>query len=195
MTSDPRCTIPTAWRSITPRRGNSGAHSAIRGTCRSAPFRIQSARLRPDCRGRRTFIHTRTWNPNSKKRPSLWAEPIGDWGRGRVQLIEIPTKEEIHDKLQALAAEESLQAKGEHTYTYRLHWGPGHAPRSRRWSDFLERASARKGDDAKIFVLDLIGERLKSDRSQTAYEAMSRLKKAEIKNIVTQPNRQPAAGD
>jgi glucans biosynthesis protein len=32
-------------------------------------------------------------------RPSLWAEPIGDWGEGAVQLVEIPTKEEIHDNI------------------------------------------------------------------------------------------------
>ncbi len=32
-------------------------------------------------------------------RPSLWVEPIGDWGEGSVRLIEIPTKEEIHDNI------------------------------------------------------------------------------------------------
>src|SRR5262249_52761894 len=36
-----------------------------------------------------------------ERRPSLWVEPIGDWGEGAVHLIEIPTKEEIHDNLVA----------------------------------------------------------------------------------------------
>ena len=36
-----------------------------------------------------------------ERRPSLWAEPIGDWGEGAVKLIEIPTKEEIHDNIAA----------------------------------------------------------------------------------------------
>ncbi|MFH7346738.1 glucan biosynthesis protein, partial [Pseudomonas syringae group genomosp. 7] len=31
------------------------------------------------------------------RRPSLWVEPLGDWGEGAVQLIEIPTDDEIHD--------------------------------------------------------------------------------------------------
>ncbi len=62
---------------------------------------------------------------NFEKRPSLWAEPIGDWGEGSVQLIEIPTKEEIHDNIAGFwRPKNPLQAKGEHTYTYRLHWGP-----------------------------------------------------------------------
>ena len=38
---------------------------------------------------------------NFERRPSLWAEPIGDWGEGAVQLVEIPTKEEIHDNIAA----------------------------------------------------------------------------------------------
>ncbi|HEX5508685.1 MAG TPA: glucan biosynthesis protein G, partial [Pseudolabrys sp.] len=36
-----------------------------------------------------------------EKRPSLWVEPIGDWGEGNAQLVEIPTKEEIHDNIVA----------------------------------------------------------------------------------------------
>jgi glucans biosynthesis protein len=60
-----------------------------------------------------------------ERRPSLWAEPIGDWGEGSVKLIEIPTKEEVHDNIASFWQPKSaLQAKGEHTYTYRLHWGP-----------------------------------------------------------------------
>jgi glucans biosynthesis protein len=48
-----------------------------------------------------------------------------------------------------------------------------------------------KGDDARIFVLDLIGDRLKSvDPSSIRGNVTA--EKAEIKNIVTQPN--PATG-
>ena len=35
------------------------------------------------------------------KRPSLWVEPKSDWGSGAVQLIEIPTDDEIHDNVVA----------------------------------------------------------------------------------------------
>src|SRR5690348_2523958 len=34
-----------------------------------------------------------------EKRPSAWAEPIGDWGVGAVPPIEIPTKQVIHDDI------------------------------------------------------------------------------------------------
>jgi len=34
-----------------------------------------------------------------ERRPSYWIEPLGDWGAGGVELVEIPTDEEIHDNI------------------------------------------------------------------------------------------------
>jgi periplasmic glucans biosynthesis protein len=126
-----------------------------------------------------------------ERRPSLWAEPIGDWGEGAIQLLEIPTKEEIHDNIASFWRPKTpLQAKGEHTYTYRLHWGPD-APKASSLARFSRTGVGAKGDDARIFVLDLIGERLKSvDPSSIRGNVTA--EKAEIRNIVTQPN--PATG-
>ena len=36
------------------------------------------------------------------RRPSLWVEPRGDWGRGAVQLVENATDDEIHDNIVAM---------------------------------------------------------------------------------------------
>jgi periplasmic glucans biosynthesis protein len=122
-----------------------------------------------------------------EKRPSLWAEPIGDWGEGTVQLIEIPTKEEIHDNVAGFWRPRNvLQAKGEHTYTYRLHWGPD-APNLASLARFSRTGVGSKGDDAKIFVLDLVGEKLKSLDPKSIRANVS-AEKAEIRNVVTQPN-------
>jgi glucans biosynthesis protein len=35
------------------------------------------------------------------KRPGYWVEPIGQWGEGRVDLVEIPTPDETHDNIVA----------------------------------------------------------------------------------------------
>ena len=122
-----------------------------------------------------------------EKRPSLWTEPIGDWGEGTVQLIEIPTKEEIHDNIAGFWRPKNvLQAKGEHTYTYRLHWGPD-APKLAPLARFLRTGVGAKGEDAKIFVLDLIGEKLKSVDPKSIRGNVT-AEKAEIRNVVTQPN-------
>jgi glucans biosynthesis protein len=58
------------------------------------------------------------------RRPSLWVEPIGDWGPGDVILVEIPSDRDIHDNIVAFWRPEApLPAGGETTITYRLTWG------------------------------------------------------------------------
>ncbi len=57
------------------------------------------------------------------RRPSLWVEPIGDWGRGSVQLIENPTDDEIHDNIVAMwVPEEPARAGASYDFSYRLYW-------------------------------------------------------------------------
>jgi glucans biosynthesis protein len=57
------------------------------------------------------------------RRPSLWVEPQGDWGEGAVQLVEIPTDDEIHDNIVAYwVPKEPVKAGSEWSFKYRLHW-------------------------------------------------------------------------
>jgi periplasmic glucans biosynthesis protein len=34
-----------------------------------------------------------------ERRASYWIEPLGHWGKGNVELVELPTREEIHDNI------------------------------------------------------------------------------------------------
>ena len=57
------------------------------------------------------------------KRPSVWVEPVGAWGEGAVQLVEIPTEEEIHDNIVAYWVPRApAEAGSEWSFRYRLHW-------------------------------------------------------------------------
>lgn len=57
------------------------------------------------------------------KRPSLWVEPKGDWGAGGVQLVEIPTDDEIHDNIAAYWVSKTPVKKGDAiAVDYRLTW-------------------------------------------------------------------------
>jgi glucans biosynthesis protein len=139
----------------------------------------------------KNFLEYQDIESNFEKRPSLWTEPIGDWGEGSVQLIEIPTKEEIHDNIAAFwRPKDPLQAKGEYTYIYRLHWGPD-TPKLSSLVRVVRTGVGARGEGTKIFVLDLIGERVKSIDPNSIRGNVS-AEKTEIKNIVTQPN--PAVG-
>ncbi|HLS69575.1 MAG TPA: glucan biosynthesis protein [Kiloniellales bacterium] len=56
-------------------------------------------------------------------RPSLWVEPLGDWGSGEVQLVEIPTDDEIHDNIVAFwVPRQPAEAGAALSFDYRLYW-------------------------------------------------------------------------
>ncbi|WP_084704690.1 glucan biosynthesis protein [Beijerinckia mobilis] len=57
------------------------------------------------------------------RRPSLWVEPVGGWGKGSVQLVEIPTNDEIHDNIVAMwVPDRAIGAGEEISLAYRLYW-------------------------------------------------------------------------
>lgn len=57
------------------------------------------------------------------RRPSVWVEPIGGWGEGAVQLLEIPTDDEIHDNIVAYWVPKKPVKAGESiSLDYRLYW-------------------------------------------------------------------------
>jgi periplasmic glucans biosynthesis protein len=57
------------------------------------------------------------------RRPSLWVEPLRDLGEGAVQLIEIPTDDEIHDNIVAAwVPAGQTQAGQRYDLAYRLFW-------------------------------------------------------------------------
>jgi len=58
------------------------------------------------------------------KRPAVWIEPLSGWGKGAVQLVEIPTNDEIYDNIVAFwNPAEQPQAGSALQFDYRLHWG------------------------------------------------------------------------
>ena len=56
-------------------------------------------------------------------RPSLWIEPLNDWGEGSVVLVEIPSDAEVNDNVVCFWRPKSpLQAKAETAFAYRQSW-------------------------------------------------------------------------
>jgi glucans biosynthesis protein len=47
----------------------------------------------------RDFASYQDLEARSELRPSAWVTPQGDWGKGRVELVEIPTKSDINDNI------------------------------------------------------------------------------------------------
>lgn len=59
-----------------------------------------------------------------ERRPNLWIEPRGDWGKGRIELVELPASDETSDNVVAYwRPEEPPQPERPAEIGYRMHWG------------------------------------------------------------------------
>ncbi|WP_342643253.1 glucan biosynthesis protein [Rhodoligotrophos ferricapiens] len=106
---------------------------------------------------RRDFDYYEDTEAHYEKRPTCWVEPVGDWGRGHVELVEIPTDRETNDNIVAYwRPAQPIRANEPFTLTYRLHWGPA-IPRG---EPIASVESTRMGlnfaHDKRLFVLDIL---------------------------------------
>jgi glucans biosynthesis protein len=77
----------------------------------------------------RDFNHYMDMEALYHLRPSLWVTPQGDWGKGRVELVEIPTDTEVHDNMVAYwVPEQPLKAGEQRNFSYRLRSFDHHLP-------------------------------------------------------------------
>ena len=69
----------------------------------------------------REFDHYLDVEAHYHQRPSLWVQPIGKWGKGAIELVELPTDSETNDNIVAYwIAAKPLQAKQKKHFKYRL---------------------------------------------------------------------------
>jgi len=72
----------------------------------------------------RNFDHYQDDGVFYEKRPSLWIEPKSNWGKGAIQLVEIPTADETFDNIVCFWNPTDKPQRGqEYLYSYRMHWG------------------------------------------------------------------------
>ena len=72
----------------------------------------------------RDFDHFQDASADYERRPSLRVEPRGDWGKGVVRLVEIPSDLEINDNIVAFwVPEQDGKAGDALEFEYRLSWG------------------------------------------------------------------------
>jgi len=107
-----------------------------------------------------------------EKRPSLWVEPRGDWGPGRVEMVLIPSDLEIHDNVAAFFIPEKLAAPGEPMrFDYVMHWTAKPAKYSAAVTTAATRAS-QPDKDSRLFVIDFTRTNSKSKKADKEVEAV-----------------------
>lgn len=69
----------------------------------------------------RDFDHYMDMESRYEKRPSMWIIPEGNWGKGRAELVEIPSDSETNDNVVAYwVPAKSMKAGASATFKYRL---------------------------------------------------------------------------
>jgi glucans biosynthesis protein len=71
----------------------------------------------------RAFANYEDTEARYERRPSAWVRPLGEWGPGRVELVQLSTPDETHDNIVAYWVPSRLPAAGEpFDYAYELAW-------------------------------------------------------------------------
>jgi glucans biosynthesis protein len=94
-------------------------------------------------------------------RPSVWVEPKGRWGAGRIELVQIPTPDETNDNIVAyFVPDVPPQPQEPYAFEYRLLWQKdnetlpalAHVTQTRRGHGYV-----RKPDDSIALMIDFDG--------------------------------------
>jgi periplasmic glucans biosynthesis protein len=109
----------------------------------------------------RAFLRYEDLEARYELRPSAWIEPIGQWGAGRVELVQLPTDEEIHDNIVAYWKPDVMPASGQPLeIAYRLSWQKARearAPSSWVTQTRRGRSYGRLAAGEEKFVIDFAG--------------------------------------
>ncbi len=109
-------------------------------------------------------------------RPSVWIEPSGPWGPGRVELVELPVGDEMNDNVIAYWAPSRAPAPGERIeYRWRVLWEREEETRPPlAWVGQTRRGSGfpRSRDDTVELHVDFVGRALARLRPDAGVEGV-----------------------
>lgn len=147
------------------------------------------------------YDHYQDLDANYHRRPSVWVEPLGDWGKGIVNLIEISSRSETDDNIVAFWVPDNQPKIGEKfEISYKL-------------SSFLETSSIHRGakvvqtrigsakrpgytyendSGARLFVIDFEGEDLRYLNEDQPIEGIVSTSSGKIERVITHKN--PSTG-
>ncbi len=124
----------------------------------------------------RDFDHYEDLEARYELRPSVWVEPKGPWGPGKVELVQIPAQDETNDNVVAFWTPDAMPKPREpYTFEYRMSWQKDVDSRpplswvvqTRRGDGF-----ARHRDGSISFIIDFDGPALRKISTETKLEGV-----------------------
>ncbi|MEI2743192.1 MAG: glucan biosynthesis protein G [Candidatus Competibacter sp.] len=141
----------------------------------------------------RAFDNYQDLEAHYQTRPSLWVEPLGDWGKGSVELIEIPSDAERYDNIAAFwVPEKPVEAGQQLEFNYRLSFFvdlPNLSPNGRTLASRIGAGGA--GDlnpNLRRFVIDFGGEALSKLPDDAPVQAVVSASTGKVQSVVAHKN-------
>lgn len=128
----------------------------------------------------RHFDHYEDVEARYERRPSAWVKPMGDWGAGRVELVQLTAPDETQDNVVAYWVPEQRPEPGQPlAFAYEVHWQgdqPQRPPgswvtQSRSGYGYSQRSAAEQ-DAEPQYVLDFQGPALDALPAGTELKAV-----------------------
>jgi glucans biosynthesis protein len=124
----------------------------------------------------RSFADYEDLEARYETRPSVWIEPKGKWGAGRVELVQIPTPDETNDNIVAFfSPDASPQPQQPFDFEYRMLWQKdnetrptqAHVAQTRRGHGYV-----RRPDDSISLIVDFEGPTLRKLAPDTVVQGV-----------------------
>ncbi|HWI10083.1 MAG TPA: glucan biosynthesis protein, partial [Burkholderiaceae bacterium] len=114
-----------------------------------------------------------------ERRPSAWIDPTGNWGPGRVELVQIPTPDETNDNIVAYwVPDKPPDPKKPFDFAYQIRWQmSGQLPLGKAWVVQTRRGRGyvKQPDGDLNFIVDFDGPPLRELKSGAKAEAFVEL--------------------
>lgn len=118
------------------------------------------------------FDHYQDLEASYQLRPSAWVVPGKGWGRGRVELVQIPTDSEKNDNIVTCWVPDSLPQPGApFSFSYQLRWGAAEDIAAASPSRILATRTAVDDQKGKLYLIDFKGGKLGSLPANAKVEA------------------------
>jgi periplasmic glucans biosynthesis protein len=144
----------------------------------------------------RSFSSYEDLETRAELRPSVWVQPLNAWGKGRVELVEIPTRSDTNDNVVAYWVPARTVKPGQPIeVAYRMLWYGDDVERPP-----LGRVVATRHDDgdaegAQRFVVDFAGPELEAiPASEVVHGALVMRPEQEVELLGQQVRKNPITG-
>jgi len=144
----------------------------------------------------RSFDHYQDLDFRYERRPSYWVMSTGDWGRGHVELVEIPTDRETTDNIGAfwvpadtISAGDLMQVRYTLvSYLTNPAWPPGGRAVATRVGGPGMPGSADRAQGGQLFVVDFEGGELPYLIADQEVQAVVTTSQGEVRDVTVRKN-------